>query len=241
MNIKIELIVNYIYLFHKVRCCKHMNIIFLTNDELGPMSSQGIFTDLLREFYKNGHSVYAVCANEKKHKKRTNISVDKGINVLRVKTGNVTQVNMIEKGFSTLLVKKQFKKAIKKYLGNIKFDLVLYSTPPITLANVIKYIKKKSNAKSYLLLKDIFPQNAIDLDLFKENGMIHIYFRKVERDFYELSDYIGCMSEANIKYLINNNPQISKNKIELSPNSIEPIKIDVSSESKIKYCVQDKC
>ncbi|MFP3361427.1 glycosyltransferase WbuB, partial [Planococcus sp. SIMBA_143] len=65
----------------------------------------------------------------------------------------------------------QFKKAIEKFFGNVNFDLVLYSTPPITIANTVSYLKERDNCFSYLMLKDIFPQNALDIGILKETGL----------------------------------------------------------------------
>ena len=97
---------------------------------------------------------------------------DNGIHILRVKIGNITKTkNLVKKGVSTLLLDYQYKKAIKKYLKHVNFDLVLYSTPPITLSSVINHIKKKHNARTYLLLKDIFPQNAVDLGMLSKTGI----------------------------------------------------------------------
>ncbi len=216
-----------------------VNVLFLTNDKLGPMNSNGIFTDLLREFAKNKHSVYAVCANERKYNKETELQKDNGINILRVKTGNVTQVNMLEKGISTLLIERQFRMAIKKHFSDVQFDLVLYSTPPITLAGVVEYIKARDNAKAYLMLKDIFPQNAVDIGIMKKNGLIYEYFRRLEKNFYKISDYIGCMSQGNINFILRHNPEIASGKVEICPNSIEPITIvkdqAVTKSIRLKY------
>lgn len=216
-----------------------INILFLTNDELGHMESRGIFTDLLREFSAEGHNVYVVCANERKTKKETKLVIESNIHVLRVKTGNLTQVNMIEKGISTLMVGRQFKVAIKKFFSNVKFDLILYSTPPITLLSVIKFVKNRDGAKTYLMLKDIFPQNAVDIGIIKKNGMIYKYFRKVEKSFYNVSDYIGCMSHKNIEYFLEHNPEMSSKIVEICPNSIEPLSIEKNDvqtkEIRTKY------
>jgi len=99
--------------------------------------------------------------------------------------------------------------------------LILYSTPPITFTYLIKRLKKASNAKTYLLLKDIFPQNAVDLNLLKYGGILYNYFRKQEKVLYKVSDFIGCMSPANLNYVLENNPEIEKKKLEVNPNSIE--------------------
>ena len=62
-------------------------------------------------------------------------------------------------------------KALKKYFPDVRFDLVLYSRTPITLVGVVEYIKKRDHAKTFLLLKDIFPQNAVDLGMLQKDGL----------------------------------------------------------------------
>ena len=111
--------------------------------------------------------------------------------------------------------------AIQKYWKNIRFNLILYSTPPITFNRIIASLKKRYNAKSYLLLKDIFPQNAVDLGMFSKNSLLYKFFRRKEERLYQLSDYIGCMSPANVEYLLKHNQFIKAETVELCPNSIE--------------------
>ncbi len=154
--------------------------------------------------------------------------------VLRVKTGNITKSGLIEKGIATLLIGSQFKKAINKYFYGVKFDLVLYSTPPITIASTVAYIKKRDNAFTYLMLKDIFPQNAVDLQMFNRGSLIYRYFRGKEKRLYAQSDCIGCMSQANVDFVLKNNPEISADIVEICPNSVEPVAIEKDENTIIK-------
>lgn len=209
-----------------------MNILFLTLGNLDNFNRQGIYTDLLKEFRNNGHDVYAVCALERKKNKNTYIKCDSDINVLHVKTGNITQCSFIEKGISTLRIENQFISAIKKYYANIKFDVVIYSTPPITFYKAIKYVKKRDSALSYLLLKDIFPQNAIDLGILSLKSPIYRFFRNKEKKLYELSDCIGCMSPKNKEYILNHNDIKPESKIDIAPNSIKAEIKSISLEEK---------
>lgn len=203
-----------------------MNILFLSIGMLNHIDDKGIYTDLLREFRNRGHNVYVVCTRERRLNLPTEFVNEKGVNFLRVKIGNITKTNIIEKGISTIRIGSLFLKQIKKYLSDIKFDLVIYSTPPITFEKVIRYIKNRDNAKSYLLLKDIFPQNAVDLNMFSKKSIFYWYFRNKEKKLYQISDYIGCMSQANVDFILKNNPEISPEKVEVCPNSIEPIEMD---------------
>lgn len=198
-----------------------MNVLFLTLSRITSVTERGIYIDLMRKFRNEGHRVYIVTPSERRHEKDTSMVAQDGIYILSVKTLNIVSTNIIEKGIGTLAIEYQYLSAIQKYLSDVKFDLVLYSTPPITLTKVIKAIKKRDGAKSYLLLKDIFPQNAVDIGLLKKNGLLHSFFRQKEKKLYAVSDYIGCMSPANVEYVLAHNPQIPKEIIEVCPNCIE--------------------
>lgn len=90
-------------------------------------------------------------------------------------------------------------------------------------------MKNRDDSYAYLLLKDIFPQNAVDLQILNTNGMkkwIYRYFRKKEKSLYAFSNKIGCMSQANVDYILKNNPSIHDTKLEVCPNSIELDKIN---------------
>lgn len=199
-----------------------MNIIFLTLFRFSDIEERKIYPDLMRKFRDEGHNVYIVNPCERRLGLETSLTESKGVKILNVKTLNVQQTNIVEKGIGTLLIERQFEAAIKKYLGDVSFDLITYSTPPITFTNVVKYLKKKNpQAITYLQLKDIFPQNAVDMGMFGEKSLFNWYFRKKEKELYKVSDYIGCMSPANVEYILKHNPEISSERVEVAPNSIE--------------------
>lgn len=213
-----------------------INILFITLLDIRDINNSGIYEDLLREFYKNGHSVYIISPVERRNNEHTHVIEKNNYKIIKVRTGNIQKTNLIEKGISTILLETQFINAIKKYFYDVKFDLILYSTPPITLVKPIKFIKKRDNAKSYLLLKDIFPQNAVDIGILSKSGIrgiIYKYFRKKEKRLYALSDKIGCMSQANLDYIIKNNTEINPEKTELCPNSIEPHDVSITETERI--------
>lgn len=192
---------------------------------LTEVDSHGIYSDLMRKFRNEGHEVYIVSPRERRTGENTRLYEANGVHILGVRTLNLQKTNVIEKGIGQVLVETQFKQAIKRHLGDIKFDLILYSTPPITFPKVIQYLKKANpQAKTYLLLKDIFPQNAVDLGMMSTagvKGILYRFFRKKEKKLYALSDHIGCMSPANVQYVLKHNPEVAPERVEVAPNSYE--------------------
>lgn len=209
-----------------------MNIIFLTLVEIESVEQRGIYQDLLRKFRDEGHEITIVTPVQRRREIDTNLAVKDGVSILQVKTLNIQKTNIIEKGIGTLAIEYQYLSAIKNYLPDLTFDIVLYSTPPITLVKVVEYIKKRDGAYSYLLLKDIFPQNAVDMGMMKKDRLIHSRFRLKEKKLYEISDAIGCMSPANVNFLLTHNPELEAGKVEVNPNSVEPIYYALSSKEK---------
>jgi len=215
-----------------------LKVLFLSAVNISNINNRNIYTDLLREFLKNGHEIIAVSPIERRNKKKTSIINNGALKLLQIKTPNLQQTNIIEKGISTLLIGQYFKRIIVKYFDNINFDLVLHTTPPITFTNVIKYYKDKYETYSYLLLKDIFPQNTVDLGYLKNNGFFHKYFRNKEKQLYASSDFIGCMSPKNRQYLLENNSELNESIVEVNPNSIEIIKRRLNTIERKK--IRDK-
>ena len=203
-----------------------MNILFLTMASgLRNVSASDIYTDLMRKFRDEGHEVYIIYPNERRTGLPTAIEVNNGVHCLGVRTLNVTKTSIIEKGVGQLLLEDLFMRAMNKYFSNVRFDLILYSTPPITFNKVIKAAKRRNpEAMTYLLLKDIFPQNAVDLGMMTKTGvkgMLYKMFRKKEKELYSISDFIGCMSPANVRFVLEHNPEVKAEKVEIAPNSYD--------------------
>lgn len=203
-----------------------MNVLLLT---IAPKKCQKMVRDLIIEFEKDGHDVFVVCPCDSENPVSHQFIGQGKVKYLFVDSGNsVGKIAFIKKVKNFLLTDICYCRALKDVLCNMEIDLVLYSTPPITLVNTIAWLKKKYNARTYLMLKDIFPQNAVDMGMMKKDGVIGLvwrYFRAKERKLYRISDTIGCMSPANCRYICQENPDIPSEKVEICVNAyaLEPI------------------
>lgn len=220
-----------------------MNIVFITLSNINSVKDRNIYTDLMRKFRDEGHGVYIVSPAERRYGQDTRIIDTDGVKILKVKTLNIQKTNVVEKGVGTLLIERQYQSAINKHFVNVNFDLILYSTPPITFTNVVRFLKKRNpKAISYLLLKDIFPQNAVDIGMFSQKSIFNWYFRKKEKALYKTSDYIGCMSPANVQFVLDHNPEVDTSRVEVAPNSVELVekKIEEGQKKAERYYIRKK-
>lgn len=217
---------------------KKYNILFISLVIIKNLEKRGIYPDLIKYFIQQGHHVTILSPVERREKNAGEIIEGEGYTNIRYKTLNNTKTNYVEKLLSTFSIDFLMKRAIENNLKS-PIDIAVYATPPITLTRTVSFIKKKFNVPCYLLLKDIFPDNISDLGLLSKSSIFYKYFRRKEKKLYELSDYIGCMSPANVDYLMTNNPELPRNKIEVNPNTIDPLEPfkdpKIISELKNKY------
>ncbi|MDD4781195.1 MAG: glycosyltransferase family 4 protein [Tissierellia bacterium] len=195
-----------------------MKILYISGSFPEPNKGSTIYTDLAEALNEAGHEITVAVYEQSINKKKTEMKKERGFDVLRIVTGNYFNVGLIEKGITSLMIPVLMRAGINKYFNNYQIDLILFEAPPVTNARLITWAKKKFSCKTYLMLKDIFPQNAVDLGIMNKNGLIYKYFKGMEEKLYKTSDTIGCMSLANKKYLIEHNTCLIE-KVELFPNT----------------------
>lgn len=200
-----------------------MNILLITMS-WPKFGEYNLYSDLAQEFILNGNEVTVTALNERSNNQNTYLSSEDKIQVLRIKTGNIQKRNKYFKVIFSFLAGPKLIFELHKYFKKKKFDLVIFATPPITLSPSVILIKKMYHAKLYLLLKDIWPQDAVDLGEMHKGGIVWLVFRFLEKITYKNSDYIGCMSPANVEFVRKNNAYLKNKVVEVCPNS-EKIKI----------------
>lgn len=221
-----------------------MKVLYIATSFPEPDKGSTIYTDLAEALHEAGHDITVAVSEQARNKKHTELKKERGFDVLRIVTGNYYDVGLIEKGITTLKIPILMRKGIKTYLSDQKFDFILFESPPVTNAQLVAWAKKLFKCPSYLMLKDIFPQNAVDLEIMKPHGLLHRYFRAKERKLLQTADYIGCMSEANRNYILKHNPWLDPSKVELFPNT-KKITDEIKTENSMireKYGIpKDAC
>ncbi len=199
--------------------------------------SSTIYLDLIRELKAKGHEVFVIAGTSSEKTDYSSIDHQEGVSTAYVKLPDQFHTDKIRKGLIQLTIGRKMLACAKRFFWNEKIDIIIYPTPPITLAGILPALKKHYGALNYLMLKDIFPQNAVDLKMMGEGGLLHKYFRNMERKLYRESDKIGCMSQANITYVKEKNPEIPSIKLELFPNTVR-IQPRTDWQTKDKSCVR---
>lgn len=194
-----------------------MRILFLF--QIFDFDRSTIYLDLVRECRDRGHAVSLIAGTSDPEKPAGVIDIE-GIRTVYMKLPDQFGAGSAKKALIQMSIPGRMKSILHDGFKDAVFDIIAYPTPPITLAPVLSYCSKHyKSALRYLMLKDIFPQNAVDLSMFSASGPVYKYYRHLEKKLYRYSDRIGCMSEANIEYLKKQNPEIPDKKLEYFPNT----------------------
>lgn len=182
-----------------------MNILFLFIS-LPPLEETGVFSDLIKEFARNGHNV-KVATPLKNGQLGEGVRMESGVEVLRFKTDQlVGNKSMIKKGLAYLKLIYQYPRAIKKYFGKEKIDVIIGHSLPPELGLIIPTLKRHFNAKFYLMLCEFIWQDAVALGMFSKNSPICWYYKWLERRLIKSADFIGCPSQGNIDFALRYHP-----------------------------------
>lgn len=128
--------------------------------------------------------------------------VDNGVRIIRTKTLPLRNVPFLFRGVSQLLLPFLFIREARRQV-RMKIDVVIVYSPPLPLAFVGGWMKRRWGAKFILLLEDLFPQNAIDLGILRRrHAPITWLFREIERHAYRRADLLTFHCDGGRRYLM---------------------------------------
>jgi glycosyltransferase involved in cell wall biosynthesis len=193
-----------------------MNILLLVDCYFpSTKSSAKQMHDLAVQFHRCGHHVI-VCTPEPAITAPTQVAVEDGVTVLRVRTGRIKGAGKFIRALNEIRLSSVLWGAGQKFFCQNRCDLVIFYSPSIFFGALVGKLKSLFKCPAYLILRDIFPQWAVDAGVLKK-GLIWRYFRRKEFAQYREADVIGVQSPANLDYF-HENPIGSERKFEVLYN-----------------------
>jgi glycosyltransferase involved in cell wall biosynthesis len=165
-------------------------------------SSAKLMSDLATELQRLGHEVI-VAAPDENILADIETAVENGIQVLRVRTGRIKTASKWVRGLNESRLSDLMWKKGRSFFESHPCDLIIYYSPTIFFGSLVKRLKKNFGCPSYLILRDLFPQWAVDAGILRK-GLVYNYLKWKERLHHEAADIIGVQSPANLLYFREN-------------------------------------
>ena len=174
----------------------------LIADTYPPLKTSGAvqMRDLAAELKRQGHEP-CVITSDPELPGAWQLNVERGVDVLRLKTLRTKDVNYVNRTIAEFLL--PFMMALRMRRSSLAaefWDGVVWYSPNIFFGPLIRKLKRRCSCRSYLILRDIFPEWAVDAGLLRR-GVVYRWFKWIERYQYSVADVIGVQSPSNLDYL----------------------------------------
>jgi glycosyltransferase involved in cell wall biosynthesis len=124
-----------------------------------------------------------------------------GIEVLRVAAPPTRAATHVKRAFAEMWLPFAMLRNVRKSpFRSVKWDLLVWYSPPIFFGPLISALRRTSGARTYLILRDIFPEWAVDLGIIRK-GPAYLLLKAVAAFQYAISDSIGVQTQSNLAYL----------------------------------------
>lgn len=129
------------------------------------------------------------------------VEESRGIQIIRVKTMKMKDVGYFRRTLAEALMPFIIMSRIYQSGKNReKWDAIIWYSPTIFFGPLIHYLKRIHHCRTYLILRDVFPEWAVDMGLMRR-GLVYRIFKIVEYFQYMAADTIGIQSETARPYM----------------------------------------
>jgi glycosyltransferase involved in cell wall biosynthesis len=175
--------------------------IALISDAYPPMRTSAAvqLRDLSQEMVRQGHwpTVIIPSADLDQPWSLENMN---GVQILSLKAPRTKDIGYVRRTVNEFFLPFMMLRNLRKSpLANSRWDGVVWYSPTIFLGPIANALKKASGCRSYLIIRDIFPEWAVDMGLLGR-GLPYRFFKAIERYQYTVADVIGVQTLANAPY-----------------------------------------
>ncbi len=178
-----------------------MRIALIIDDYLPESQKSGaqLMHDLACYLVGKGYNVSVITPMSSIKQRYTKERLD-SITIYRFRSGPIKNINKIVRAVNEALLSLRAIRNLKTVLRDSPHDLVIYYSPSIFWGGFVLYLKWIWKCRSYLILRDIFPQWAIDGGLVSRWSPICWYFKLFEYISYRVANRIGVQTPGNMEY-----------------------------------------
>lgn len=175
--------------------------VALIADTFPPLRTSGAvqLRDLSREFARQGHSL-CVLLPATDQREPWQLEEFDGAQVLRLQAPRIKDIGYFRRTMAELAMPFAMLRSLRKSpLAKERWDGVVWYSPSIFHGPLVSSLKGSSRCKSYLVIRDIFPEWVVDMGLMRR-GLIYLFFDAVARYQYKVADVIGVQTPGNQHY-----------------------------------------
>lgn len=155
--------------------------------------------DLARELASQGHDV-TVLLPSSTPKQVWALEEIEGYSVLRLNAPRTKDIGYLRRTIAEFLMPFSMMRSLDQSpLRSVRWDGVVWYAPSIFHGPLAKALKTRSRCRGYLIVRDIFPEWALDMRLIGP-GLPYALLKLVAHYQYSVADFIGVQTSGNLSY-----------------------------------------
>lgn len=217
----------------------------LIADTFPPLRTSGAvqLRDLSREFVRQGHEL-TVLLPDPDLSGRWSLEDIGGVQVLHLRAPRTKDIGYVRRTIGEWLMPHVMLSNLRNSpMARQRWDGVVWYSPSIFHAPLVLALKRQSGCRGYLIVRDIFPEWAVDLGLMRK-GLVYRFFKRIARQQYEAADIIGVQTTGNLGYFDDwcraghrRSLEVLQNWLDAPASAACPIRIEVTPLSGRKIFV----
>lgn len=175
--------------------------IALIADTFPPLRTSGAvqLRDLAREFIRQGHELTVMLPSPDLDRPWQIEDFD-GARILRLKAPRTKDIGLVRRTLAEFAMPFAMSRNLRRSpLAHETWDGVAWYAPSIFHGPLASRLKRASGCRGYLIVRDIFPEWAVDMGLMGR-GLPYRFFDAVARYQYSVADVIGVQTPGNRRY-----------------------------------------
>lgn len=172
--------------------------LVLVADVFPPLRSSGAvqLRDLATELVRQGHEVTMLVATPDLQAPWS-IEDFRGVRVVRLRSPRTRDMGLLRRTLGEMLLPFAMLWRLRRSpVWAEQWDGVVWYSPTIFLGLVAHVLGRRSDCRTYLIVRDIFPDWAVDMGLMGR-GLPYLFFRSVAKYQYSVADVIGIQTPGN--------------------------------------------
>jgi O26-antigen biosynthesis N-acetyl-L-fucosamine transferase len=177
----------------------HLRILIIVDCYYpSPKSSAKLVHDLGVELHRRGNQVFVLTPSESVSEPLTT-NLEDNLLIARAKTRKIKGAHKALRALEEAQLSIKLWRRAKCFLLQNQCDLILFYSPSIFFGPLVRKLKGLWRCPAYLILRDIFPEWAVDAGVLRR-GLAYRFFRRMETYQYDIADLIAVQSPGNLEY-----------------------------------------
>lgn len=175
--------------------------LVLIADTFPPLRTSGAvqLRDLTREIVRQGHELTVLLPDADLSRPWRLENFD-GAQILRLRSPQTKDIGYLRRTIGEwMMPRSMWRNLLRSPLAKQRWEAIVWYSPSIFHGPLVRAIKQQHGCKGYLIIRDIFPQWAVDIGLLRP-GLVYRFFDWIARQQYNVADVIGVQSYGNLAY-----------------------------------------